>query len=115
MKSAYAHIAGIGRSEASPNAANLHKGTLVAGTKALLDAGATYGDVDQSVACFLDNLRIPRSAFKTFGLQGAPIAEVDNQSGLYAAIQHIRSGQSNCALVIGFDKVGISDSQKSVV
>lgn len=99
-----AHIAGIGISERTD--ATLHELAVSAGTKALLDAGVTYRDVDQSVAAFLDEqLRIPRSCFNTFGIEGAPICAVDSHSALFTAVQFIRSRQTNCALVIGIDTV----------
>ena len=104
-----AHIAGIGISTRVPDA-TLNDLAISAGTKALLDAGVTYSDVDQSIACFLDNdVRIPRQCFSIFGMQGAPVTEVDNHSGFSSAVQNIRSGQSNCVLVVGVDRVSWSN------
>lgn len=103
-----AHIAGIGTSIETPVTA-VNDLAISAGTKALLDAGVTYSSVDQSVACFLDNqLHIPRSCFNTFGMTGTPVAEIDNVSGLNTAVNFIRSGQCNCVLAIGIDRVRIA-------
>ena len=101
MRISKGHIAGVGLST-DANATH-HDLAVAAATKALLDAGATYSDVDTSIACFLDNLRVPRSCFDMFGMQGAAVSEIDNRSGLLAAVQSVRSRQSNCALVVGFD------------
>lgn len=102
-----AHIAGIGIASTSRNE-TLEDLVVGAGTKALLDAGITYSSIDQSIACFLDEReRIPRRCFNIFGMEGAPTCEVDNATGLSTAVQYVRSGQSNCVLVIGLDRVCI--------
>ena len=104
MHVSQAHIAGIGISEALDG--RLDEYAVSATTKALLDAGVTYDDVDLSLAGILDDqLRIPRSCFTTFGTGGAPICEMDNHCALSTAVQCIRSRQTNCALVIGLDRV----------
>ena len=105
MRLSQAHIAGIGISEASNG--KLNESAVSAGTKALLDAGVTYDDVDLSLAGILDDqVRTPRSCFTTFGTGGAPICEVDNHCALSTAVQCIKSRQTNCALVIGLDRSG---------
>lgn len=105
MAPSVAHIAGVGTASISRNK-TLEDLAIAAGTKALLDAGVTYSSVDQSIACFLDERdRIPRKGFNVLGMEGGPVSEVDNAAGLSTAVQHIRSGQSNCLLVIGLDKV----------
>lgn len=105
MQISEAHIAGIGISEAKDDT-NLDGLAVSAGTKALLDAGITYRDVDQSIAGFLDeHLRVTRSCFDVYGQEGAPICEVDNRSALYTAVQCIMSRQRDCALIVGIDTV----------
>ena len=103
------YVAGVGISplkEATSNAA-VHDLVLSAGTKALLDAGLTYHDVKQTIACFLDeaSLRVRKRTFDTFGRTGTPVCEVDCYSGLYAASQFVRSGHAECTMMVGFDKV----------
>ncbi len=105
MRAGQAHIAGVGTSSATNNS-SFDELAISAGTKALLDAGITYNVVDHSVACFLDDqLRIPRSCFDAFGLERAPVSEVDAHSGLFTAVQCVRSGQANCVLLLGLDRV----------
>lgn len=106
MRISQAHIAGVGLSGSTETTTDviLHKSAVAAGTKALLDAGITYNDVDSSIACFMDNLRISRTCFDTFGARRAPVFEVSNDTGLFSAVQAIQSRQSNCTLVIGLDK-----------
>lgn len=109
-----AHIAGIGISDTAGDA-ELHNIAVSAGIKALLDAGVTYSDVDHSVAGFLnERMRIPRSCFGAFGMEGAPICEVDNNSALFTAVQCVRSRQTNCALVIGIDSVGYAEAAHTI-
>ena len=96
---------GISKTESA-----LHDLAISAGTKALLDAGITYGDVDLSLACFLDDdLKIPKASFNSFGKTGTATAEVDSYSGFFGAAQYVGSGHAQCALMVGFDKVCILD------
>jgi acetyl-CoA acetyltransferase len=102
------YIAGVGAAISSdPSTAALDKEIVSAVTKALLDAGVTYGDVDSSIACFLGNegLKVPKSSLDTFGKTGAPVSEVECYAGLHTASQFLKSGHSNCVLMVGFDKV----------
>lgn len=104
-----AHVAGVGNAFISGKE-NIEHLAVAAGTKALLDAGITYGDVDQSIACFLDlRDRIPRRAFDVFGMEGAAVCEVDNAGGLFFAVQCVLSGQANCILAITLDRVRVDD------
>ena len=108
MPTSHAYIAGIGVSHAENNASNsfLHDLIISAGTKALLDAGVTYGDVQQSIACYLDqHLRVPKTSFDTYGKTGTPVCEAEAFSGLYTAAQFVKSGHASCVLMIGLDKV----------
>lgn len=102
------HIAGVGISIDKTISENL---SVAAGTKALLDAGLTYSDIDLSVTC----PQIPRSCLRAFGRQGGSTIEVDNDSALVAAVQYIRSGTSQCALVLGFDQVGAEIVRKMIM
>ena len=105
------YVAGVGISylNTTTTDAALNELAISAGTKALLDAGITYGDVDLSLACFLDHtLKIPKACFNAFGKTGSPAAEVDCYSGFFGAAQYVGSGHAQCALMIGFDKVGIN-------
>lgn len=107
MPSSTAHIVGVGISGPETNP-SLHECAITATTKALLDAGITYSNVDHSIACFDDTherLRISRTTLESFGLEGSAVSEVDNHSGLFTAVQSIRSGQAECALVVGVDRV----------
>lgn len=107
MRISRAHIAGVGLATSKDDQDSIDKLTVSATTKALLDAGVTYGNVDECVACFHHGLRISPSAFDPLGQMGAPICEVNNSFGLSAAIQSIQSRRANCSLVVGLD--GVSD------
>lgn len=107
-----AHIAGIGIAHIS-RSETLDDLAIAAGTKALLDAGVTYSSVDQSIACFLeDRYRIDRRCLSVFGMEGAPVCDVNNTAGLFTAVQYVRSGQSNCVLVVGIDQVSNDIGEK---
>ena len=108
MASAYVAGVGITLVDASSARSNhiLSELAISAGMKALLDAGVTYGDVNQSVACFLDqDLNIPKACFATFGKTGSSSCEVDSYSGFNIASQSVKSGYASCVLMIGLDKV----------
>ena len=118
MRTSLTHIAGVGISslkssylpETTESALIDHATT--AGTQALLDAGITYNDVDSAITCSLNrSLPIPPACFEAFGKTGCPISEVDNVSGLRIAAQAIASGQSNCTMMIGMDKVGTTENR----
>ena len=108
MPSAY--VAGVGVTLVDVSSAKsnhiLSELAISAGTKALLDAGVTYGDVNQSIACFLDqDLKIPKACFATFGKTGSSTCEVDSYSGFNIASQLVKSGYADCVLMTGLDKV----------
>ena len=108
MSDSNVYIAGVGisHSEQSDSKSGLRDLSISAGTKALLDAGVTYGDVNESIACFLgDDLKVDKSAFNSFGKTGSAVCEIDCYSALFAATQFVRSGHSKCAMMIGLDKV----------
>lgn len=105
MRTSQAHIAGVGLSASKDGHDNLDQLTISAATKALLDAGVTYGDVDECFACFRHGVQISPSAFDTLGVQGAPVCEVNNSFGINAAAQSVGSRRANCCLVVGIDGV----------
>ncbi|KAK2813888.1 hypothetical protein FQN50_000289 [Emmonsiellopsis sp. PD_5] len=84
---------------------------LEAGTKALLDAGITYDEVDQGYACYAyGDSTSGQRVFYQFGMTGIPIVNVNNacatgSSGLYLARQSLSLGGGDVALVIGFEKM----------
>lgn len=107
MRTSRAHIAGVGVSvsesvnDLKVSSEDFSRSVVTAATKALLDAGVTYTDVDQCVVCFDENARIPPAYLDVFGATGAAIARVENRAGLSTTIQYVRSGQNHCALMIG--------------
>ncbi|PPJ58150.1 hypothetical protein CBER1_02613 [Cercospora berteroae] len=100
------HIAGV--AVAGSEDGDLRDAVIAAATRAMLDAGVTYTDVNQSIVSFEDELRIPPRSLDTFGLEGAPVSEVNNGSALFAATQSVRSGQFDCTLILGLDTVSSS-------
>lgn len=107
MASPPVYVAGVGISHLKGRVSdsNVEELAISAGTKALLDAGITYGEVKNSIACFLgDDLKASKRVFQSFGKTGSPIAKVECHSGLFVGSQAIRSGNSDCVLVIGFDQ-----------
>lgn len=111
MPASAVHIAGVGISLSTKS--DLDNLAVSAGTKALLDAGITYGKVELGVACFLNepDIHIPRSCFKAFGRQKACVSEIDGHSALFTAVQCVRSAQTDCALLVGVDSVRINEHQ----
>ena len=102
------YIAGVGISHLDKDGSesSIDDLAISAGTKALLDAGITYSDVNYSIACYLqDDLKVTKDSFKKYGQTGAPVIEVDCYSGLFSAWHGIRSDTANCSLMIGFDTV----------
>lgn len=105
------YIAGVGISHLKGRVSdsNVEELAVSAATKALLDAGVTYGEVNNSIACFLgDDLKASKKVFQSWGTTGTPITKVECHSGVYIGSQAIRSGNSNCVLVVGFDQVSSS-------
>ncbi|CAK3740975.1 nonspecific lipid-transfer [Lecanosticta acicola] len=110
MRVSQAHIAGIGVTGGSKHTrTRIDKLAISAATKALLDAGVTYGCVDLTVASFLDETRIPPKCLDAFGKHGAPVCQVDNTLGLFTAAQAVKSKQSECVLLLSID----TDEQRS--
>ena len=82
-----------------------------AGTKAMLDAQINYDDVEHGVACFAyGDSTSGQRVFYQFGCSTIPIINQSNACatgsvGLYIARTLIRSGNADCVLVIGFEKM----------
>lgn len=82
-----------------------------AGTKAMLDAQINYDDVETGVACFAyGDSTSGQRVFYQFGLSTIPIMNTSNACatgsvGLYLARTLIKSGNVDCVLVIGFEKM----------
>jgi hypothetical protein len=105
MSASQVHVAGVGISFSSRQ--DLANGATEAGARALLDAGITYAKVQLSVACSLDEAqaRIPQECFSAFGRQKAPICSMDSHPALHMLAQCVRTGQTDCAMLVGLDKV----------
>ncbi|KAL7924542.1 hypothetical protein ACQKWADRAFT_319580 [Trichoderma austrokoningii] len=79
--------------------------------KALLDAGLTFDKVDQGIGCYVfGDSTCAQRVFYSLGMTGIPILNVHNycssgSTGLWLANQAIRSGDADCVLVAGFDKM----------
>ncbi|PGH03188.1 sterol carrier protein 2 [Blastomyces parvus] len=107
------YVLGVGMSpflKPNPNRDYPQMG-LEAGTKALLDAGITYDEVEQGFACYAyGDSTSGQRVFYQFGMTGIPIINVNNacatgSSGLYLARQSLSLGGADVALVIGFEKM----------
>lgn len=84
---------------------------LEAGTKALLDAGITYDEVEQGFAgyCYGDSTCGQR-AFYQFGMTQIPIINVNNNcstgsTALWLARNAVLSGQCDVTMAIGFEEM----------
>jgi len=76
---------------------------ISAGTKALLDAGVSYDNVDHAFAC--DGTGDDNTIPYTFGKTGIPIQRAGTESGVFAAARLIRTGSAHCVFLIGVDQV----------
>ncbi|EIW65014.1 thiolase-like protein [Trametes versicolor FP-101664 SS1] len=84
---------------------------LEAGTKALLDAGITYDEVEAAFVgyCYGDSTAGQRALYQ-LGMTGIPISNVNNNcstgsTALYNASNLIRGGLANCVLALGFERM----------
>ncbi|WP_027502602.1 lipid-transfer protein [Rhodococcus sp. UNC363MFTsu5.1] len=82
-----------------------------AGTKALEDAGIDYRQVEQAYVGYVygESTSGQRAVYE-LGLTGIPIVNVNNNcstgsTALYLATQAVTSGQADCALALGFEKM----------
>ncbi|WP_034274280.1 lipid-transfer protein [Haloechinothrix halophila] len=82
-----------------------------AGTKALDDAGASYGAVEQAYVGYVygESTSGQRAVYE-LGMTGIPVLNVNNNcstgsTALYLAAEAIRGGRSDCVLALGFEKM----------
>ncbi|CAM5235371.1 propanoyl-CoA C-acyltransferase OS=Streptomyces alboniger OX=132473 GN=CP975_10345 PE=3 SV=1 [Streptomyces alboniger] len=82
-----------------------------AGTKALLDAGITYDQVEQVPVghCFQASTAGQRAVYE-LGLTGVPVYNVNNNcatgaTALMMARQFVEGGLNDCVLALGFEKM----------
>ncbi|KAA0021246.1 lipid-transfer protein [Antrihabitans cavernicola] len=82
-----------------------------AGTKALEDAGIDYAAIEQAYVGYVygESTSGQRAVYE-LGLTGIPIVNVNNNcstgsTALYLAAQAVKSGQADCALALGFEKM----------
>ncbi|KAL2678493.1 hypothetical protein Neosp_009239 [[Neocosmospora] mangrovei] len=82
-----------------------------AGVKAMLDAQINYDDVEHGVACFAyGDSTSGQRIFYQFGMTSIPIVNTANACatgsvGLYLARTLVRSGNADCVLVVGVEKM----------
>ncbi|KAI1766475.1 thiolase-like protein [Hypoxylon sp. FL1150] len=82
-----------------------------AGVKAMLDAGVSYDDVEQGIACYCyGDSTCGQRVFYQFGMTQIPIVNVNNNcstgsTGLSMARNTIAYGGADCILVVGFEKM----------
>ncbi|CAN5504823.1 hypothetical protein BH09ACT9_BH09ACT9_47180 [soil metagenome] len=81
------------------------------GTKALEDAGIDYTEVEQAYVGYVygESTAGQRAVYE-LGLTGIAIVNVNNNcstgsTALYLATQAVKSGQADCALALGFEKM----------
>ncbi|MDF0532321.1 lipid-transfer protein [Tsukamurella sp. 8F] len=81
------------------------------GSKALEDAGIEYRDVEQAYVGYVygESTSGQRAVYE-LGMTGIPVVNVNNNcstgsTALYLATQAVRSGQADCALALGFEKM----------
>ncbi|KAF9027217.1 sterol carrier protein 2 [Hymenopellis radicata] len=84
---------------------------LEAATKALLDAGITYDEVELASVgyCYGDSTAGQRALY-ALGLTSIPITNVNNNcstgsTALFVASSAVRYGQASCALALGFEQM----------
>ncbi|KAF9511820.1 hypothetical protein BS47DRAFT_1330736 [Hydnum rufescens UP504] len=84
---------------------------LEAATKALLDAGITFDQVEAAYTgyCYGDTCSGQRALYN-LGLTGIPITNVNNacctgSTALYQANMLVKSGMAECALALGFEQM----------
>ena len=83
-----------------------------AGTQALADAGVTYEQIEHVAAgyCFGDTTAGQRAVYE-LGHTGVPVVNVNNacatgSTALMVARNAVAAGMADCALAIGFEKMG---------
>lgn len=81
------------------------------GTKALVDAGIDYADVDEAYVGYVygESTSGQRAVYE-LGLSGIPVVNVNNNcstgsTALYLAARAIKGGLAECAIALGFEKM----------
>ncbi|WP_019203619.1 lipid-transfer protein [Tsukamurella sp. 1534] len=82
-----------------------------AGTAALQDAGIDYREIEQAYVGYVygESTSGQRAVYE-LGMTGIPVINVSNNcstgsTALFLATQAVRSGQAECALALGFEKM----------
>jgi acetyl-CoA acyltransferase len=95
----------------SKNNPDYHELSEQAIRRALKDAGIEFGQVEQAYVGYVngDSCSGQRAVY-TVGMTGIPIFNVNNygctgSATLYQASRAVSSGQSDCVLALGFDKM----------
>ncbi|KAI0030339.1 thiolase-like protein [Vararia minispora EC-137] len=84
---------------------------LEAATKALLDAGITYDEVEHAYVGYVyGDSTCGQAALYNLGLTGIPITNVNNNcstgsTALFNAANLVRAGAADCALALGFERM----------
>lgn len=90
-----------------------------AGIKALLDTRITYDDVDRGIACYCyGDSTSGQQVFYQFGMTRIPIYNVNNNcatgsTGIAPARDFIRSGEAQCVMVVGVEKMAPGSLQSN--
>ncbi|BGP39095.1 hypothetical protein JCM10449v2_003033 [Rhodotorula kratochvilovae] len=108
-----AYIVGVGQTafEKPRNRVDYPELAVEAATKALLDAGVTYDDVEQAFAGYVyGDSTCGQRALYALGMTKIPIINVNNNcstgsSALWLARQAIEYGISDCVMALGFEKM----------
>ncbi|KAI5479782.1 hypothetical protein MNV49_002594 [Pseudohyphozyma bogoriensis] len=107
------YVVGIGMTEfAKPRGERDYPELAVeAATKALLDAGVNYDEVEQAYTGYVyGDSTCGQRALYALGMTGIPIVNVNNNcstgsSALYLAKQMVESGLCECTMALGFEKM----------
>ncbi len=108
------NVVGVGMTKfAKPGASDeYYEMARDAGTLALKDAGVAYADIEQVYTGYVygDSTCGQRAAYE-LGMTGIPVFNVNSNcstgsSALYLARQAVESGAAECAMALGFEKMG---------
>ncbi|GAA5994111.1 uncharacterized protein JCM10292_001878 [Rhodotorula paludigena] len=108
-----AYIVGVGQTafEKPRNRVDYPELAVEAATKALLDAGVTYDDIEQAFAGYVyGDSTCGQRALYALGMTKIPIINVNNNcstgsSALWLARQAVEYGISDCVMALGFEKM----------
>ncbi|GAA5855735.1 hypothetical protein JCM8547_001663 [Rhodosporidiobolus lusitaniae] len=108
-----AHVVGVGMTKFDKprNLRDYPELALEAATKALLDAGITYDEVQQAAVGYVyGDSTCGQRALYQLGMTGIPIVNVNNNcstgsSALWLARQAVEYGIADCAMALGFEKM----------